>query len=484
MHAMLVAVMLFVPAAATAAGSTFAVVQQPGGKTIYIAPGGDDAANGLTPATAMATLESAQWRAGPGDTIEIAGGTYRWTGGTWLGIAGTPTNWIVVRARLRDGRPEKVVIQGDGQARERNYCLGTGGDHLDIRNLGCNDFAEFAVLIYGGHHVRLAGMTLTKLGNSGIAVYSDREGSRQAYEVLIENNRIVDTNRRWLGAVDKSGWGQGISMFGDRITVRGNQIGQTRGEGIGIAGVDNRVVANTVRDSCSVGIYLDTTSRSLIERNFVIQGKTAAARAFFATCQQSSFSNGAPLFGTGIQIASETSTYTALPQERLVGNTIRNNIVVNTRIGLAYGSYGFDAGGGDGMTATIIVNNSFVDGVERAVFIETGLRSQHRDTVIANNIFYWPSGNQQPSVLITAMTGLAFSSNLWSGIAAGSATGSGDVNADPRFTDVAGATPPAFRPVVGSPAQAAGNPAYRPTLDFYGQPRTGPSVDMGALIVR
>ena len=270
MHTMLVAVMLFVPAVATAAGSTFAVVQQPDGKTIYIAPGGNDAATGLTPGTAMATLESAQWRAGPGDTIEIAGGTYRWTGGTWLGIAGTPNNWIVIRARLRDGRAEKIIIQGDGQTRERNYCLGTGGDHLDIRDLGCNDFAEFGVLIYCGHHLQLSGMTLTKLGNSGIAVYSDREGGRQAYEITIKSNRIAETNRRWLGAIDKSGWGQGISMFGDRITLRSNQISQTRGEGIGIAGVDNRVVANVVRDSCTVGIYLDTTSRSLIERNFAI----------------------------------------------------------------------------------------------------------------------------------------------------------------------------------------------------------------------
>ena len=389
----------------------------------------------------MATLERAQWRAGPGDTIEIAGGTYRWTGGTWLGSAGTPTNWIVVRARQRDGQPEKVVIQGDGQARERNYCLGTGGDHLDIRNLRCNNFADFAVLIYGGHHLRLSGMTLTRLGNSGIAVYSDREGSRQAYEVLIENNRITDINRRWLGAIDKSGWGQGISMFGDRITVRSNQIGQTRGEGIGIAGVDNHVVTNIVRDSCTVGIYLDTTSRSIFERNFAVQGKTAASRTFFATCQRTATSNGAPVFGTGIQIASETSTYTARPQDRLVGNAIRNNIIVNARIGLAYGNYGLDAGGGDGMSSTTIVNNSFVDGVERAIFIETGLRSAHRAMVIANNIFYWPSGAERLSVLINDVAGFAFSNNLWSGLAAGIAAGNGDVNADPRFTDVAGTAP-------------------------------------------
>lgn len=50
--------------------------------TVYIAPGGDDSRSGLTPAQAMATLKNAQSRAAPGDTIEIAGGTYPWVEGT------------------------------------------------------------------------------------------------------------------------------------------------------------------------------------------------------------------------------------------------------------------------------------------------------------------------------------------------------------------------------------------------------------------
>ena len=135
-------------------------------------------------------------------------------------------------------------------------------------------------------------------------------------------------------------------------------------------------------------MYLDTASNAIAERNFVIQGVSAASKAFFATCQITSSSKGGPAFGTGIQIASETTSYTAVTAPCLVGNIIRNNVVINGRVGLQYGNYGFDAGGGDGMRDTIIANNILVGGRERAILIESGRRSGHSGNVIADNIFY------------------------------------------------------------------------------------------------
>ena len=372
---------------------------------------------------------------------------------------------------------------GDNRAgRPNNYCIGTGSAWIEIRGLTCENFAEFGILICGGHDIRLLNNTMRRLGNSGIAIYSDLQDRRQAYRMLVSGNVIADTNRRWAQTSGISGWGQGISVFGDNNVIRFNRISQTYGEGIGVAGVGNHVIGNTIGDSCSVGLYLDTASNAIVERNFVIQGVSAASQAFFATCQKTDTSNGLPAFGTGIQIASETSSYTTVTAPRLVGNVVRNNVVINGRVGLQYGNYGFDAGGGDGMRDTIIANNIFVGGRERTILIESGRRSVHAGNVIANNIFYWNGAPGGEPVAIDGAAGLRFSHNLWFGLAAGPAQGPGDVLGDPRFANAAGTRPSAFVPAASSPARGGGDVTYRPETDFYGAVR-GAAVDIGAFVI-
>ncbi|MBC7505619.1 MAG: hypothetical protein H7267_07850, partial [Sandarakinorhabdus sp.] len=198
-------------------------------------------------------------------------------------------------------------------------------------------------------------------------------------------------------------------------------------------------------------------------------------------CQIADYNNQ-PLFGNGIQIASETDTYTAKPQQRLVGNVIRNNIVVNARVGLFYGSYGYAAGGGDGMRDTLIVNNIFVGNRENAITLQAGLRSPHSNNIIANNLFYW-SGVLAPWVVsVDDGGGFGFLHNLWFGLVPGAAAGAGDVLADPRLANSGGTAPSAFIPATTSPARGAANPAFRPPNDFSGTVRPAPG-DIGAFVI-
>jgi Right handed beta helix region/Ricin-type beta-trefoil lectin domain-like len=469
------------------AGATFQVSQRAGGKTVYVSPTGNDRNSGLTKSQAMATLNSAQYRAQPGDTIEIAGGEYAWVDGIWLNIAGSADNWIVIRAEEVNGQPANVLIKGDYRKRPPFdvACIGTASSYLEIRNLSCENFSATGFVSIGGHHLSLVGNSFRSLGGTGIGFFSDRGKGLQAYEIRAENNTVINTNREWFQRYSEGGWGQGISMFGDAITVRNNRVSQTRGEGIGITGVGNWVIGNTVTESCATGIYIDTGSRALMEQNFILQGKNAEAAAFFNTCQTTPYSNNRPLFGTGIQIAAETTTYTAQPQERLVGNVIRNNLIINGRVGLYYGNYGFDTGGGDGMRDAKIINNTFVGSIERVMQFDPGRRGANSGNVIANNIFYWTGATNNNPVLIRDATGLSFSNNLWQGLTAGPATGTGDVAGNPNFSNASGESPDDFRIGPTSPASGRGNSAYRPQVDFFGSSRSVKSPpDIGAVLAR
>jgi hypothetical protein len=469
------------------AGATFTVTQSGRGKTIYIAPNGNDNNSGLSKSQAMATLNNAQYSAAGGDTIEIAGGEYAWLDGTWLNISGKADDWIVIRPELVNGQPANVVIKGDYRKLPpyNVSCIGTASSYLDIRNLTCENFSNTGFVAIGSHHLSLIGNTFRSVGGSGIGLYSDRDKGLQAYEIRAENNTVINTNREWYQRYSEGGWGQGISMFGDAITARNNRVSQTRGEGIGIAGVGNWVIGNTVDDSCATGIYIDTGSRALMERNFILQGKSTESVAFFNTCQTTPYSNNGPLFGTGIQVAAETTTYTTKPQERLLGNVIRNNIIVNGRVGFYYGNYGFDTGGGDGMRDSKIINNTFVGSRERMIFFDPGRRSANSGNVIANNIFYWTGATNDSPVLIRDTTGLSFSNNLWQGLAAGPAAGSGDVVGDSKFSNASGQSPDDFRIDLSSPAAAKGNTTYRPAVDYFGADRAAKTtLDIGAILAR
>src|SRR5262245_46414828 len=65
------------------------------GAQYWVANGGNDGADGLSAATAWATLVHAADQVGPGDTVHVLDGTYQ---GFYLTTSGTPGNPITFKA--------------------------------------------------------------------------------------------------------------------------------------------------------------------------------------------------------------------------------------------------------------------------------------------------------------------------------------------------------------------------------------------------
>lgn len=486
-------------------GASFVVRQLPNGQNLYVAPagaGGNDGNDGsrLRP---FATLQRAAASVTPGTTVWINGGVYNWPGGSWLPVDGTADNWVVVRpTESAAGQPDSVVIRGDGQLdAEGPACIATPGSYLDLRNLICDGFGSNGFLLLGAHHVRVLNSTVRNMGNSGIAIYKGYyppdPTQTPAYQIVIEGNTITNTNARWRGTDFRPPnvlppWGQGISAFGDDITIRNNRLDSTYGEGIGIIGMRIWAVGNTITNSCSPNLYLDTTSESLIERNLVAHNNPA----FFTGCPITNWSGGQPMSGSGIQVAAETDTYTGRPQPHLRNNTIRNNIIINTRQAFFYGSYAYDNGGGDGMKGMRIINNTFVGGTQALLALggkcadaanpsacNADPRVAHEDTEFANNIFYWTAPtNGNRVVSVDNGVGIAFRNNLWFSIGADAAAGLDDVNANPRFANAGGSTANDFRLTAGSAAIGKGSLADVTPFDYFGSPSsTRKRADIGAV---
>lgn len=437
-----------------AAGASFVVVQRPGGANLYVAPNGNNDNDGSRQRP-FATLARAAQSAGAGATIWIVGGCYRWPEGTWLPIDGRADNWVVIRpVETVAGKPDSAVIAGDGVFdAEGPACISTPGSYLDIRHITCESFGNAGFLLLGVHHVRVFGSTVRNVGGTDIAIYKGyyppQTTVTPAYQVVIDANNISNTNLRWKKTDFRSPnqlppWGQGVSVFADQVTVRNNRIDTTIGEGLGVIGAGIWAVNNKITNSCSPGLYRDTTSGSLLERNLVVNSNPA----FFANCSITNWSNGQPMTGSGIQAAAETDSYTGRPQPHLRDNVIRNNIVLNTRQAFFYGSYAYDNQGGDDMKGMCVVNNTFVCSAESLLFLgdkcidaanpvacRADPRSAHQDTVFANNTFYWtgPNAGKRVSAVDNAV-GLRFSNNLWFRASAAGAAGPGDVSDNPLFS--------------------------------------------------
>ena len=84
---------------------------------------------------------------------------------------------------------------------------------------------------------------------------------------------------------------------------------------------------------------------------------------------------------------------------------------------------------------------------------------------------------------VNGISNSSYTYDLWFGASASNAASSGDVGGNPNLSNPSGINPANYVPLAGSLAHGAGTPTYAPATDYFGNPRSPTSTDIGAALV-
>jgi hypothetical protein len=249
-----------------------------GAATLFVDPAGDDAGDCLSPATACATIQSAVDRSAPGDTVQLAPGTYAQRvlidDRERLRVAGGPG--VVLVPPAGEGEGHVISVNLSRQVELRDLTLtgngtvdGVGGVAInlsrgvEVESCVVQDFGGGGIAVFRDSSVNLRTGKILRNRFHGLRV--DRSSDAVVTgSPLAAGTAIVEDNQ-FAGVIVNGG---GVSFRGS-VLVTGNQIG-ILGEGAQVStccGEDFLTVTGNVVGISLRGGHLELRGPALIEAN-------------------------------------------------------------------------------------------------------------------------------------------------------------------------------------------------------------------------
>lgn len=240
--------------------------------TFYVRTAGNDANDGLTPATAFQSIRhAAESIFNAGDHVVVGPGTYR------EGDISPAHNGIENRL---------VVFSADTTGTQ------TGDPPGDVVIMPPpNDPAQttgFTVL--GRHDIVIEGFTIVGTADAGIFVAADRGKGINSHSISILNNTVRNSVKRGIdvsvdGSVQVTGnttsdnGSSGITVQGElgssaTLDVSNNTVTTSQGPGIVVQGVSSGSIdSNVISNSTDTGLQIRESSALIVSRNVVRNGQ-------------------------------------------------------------------------------------------------------------------------------------------------------------------------------------------------------------------
>jgi len=228
------------------------------------------------------------------------------------------------------------------------------------------------------------------------------------------------------------------------ITIRGNVVHESYGEGIGLFHTSHDCIVedNVCYANRAVEIYLDHSYNNIVRRNLC-----------YGTMDSTFHRNGSPSNGLWVNDENRHDIYSE-------NNHFYHNLVAYCRVGFGLGS---TRDPDSCFRNSVVYNNTFVD-------CEIGFHkgySCYDNSYIRNNIVWGISPNCTLFGGGSSTSGLAWEHNNWSSPVSGSPSGTGDVIGIPQLQKTMG-----WRSMKGGDLKAS---------DFALQP-TSPLIDKGTTL--
>jgi len=372
----------------------------------FVAPRGDDSADGLTPATALKTLASATPRLRPGDALRLQRGGV-WSETLRLTVSGEPKRPIRVVAY---GGGEPPTIDGGGKL---DIGIDASASYLSIDGLRVTGAAapdRGAITVWA--HDDISGVSIEHcdiVDNAGRGIWIAGEAGRQVGWVFVHHNTIdrnagcgflaTKLNVGWIVDNNLAGncgktvdpWQAAIRVWSAdvrQLYIANNRIdnglhGLERGAGMGVhideTGDGVCVVGNDIRHCDASGIEIENT-RGVLARDNVIFDVDTGIFVYRAGHSHRIEHNTVVARSLGIVLQGwlahgvDAGPETRVDGELLTGNTVTANVAVADR----WASLKLVGGGErlEGPHANIVADNAL--GGERPELVELGNR--HFDT--------------------------------------------------------------------------------------------------------
>ncbi|MFQ5399498.1 MAG: nitrous oxide reductase family maturation protein NosD [Anaerolineae bacterium] len=281
------------------------------GDTIYVAPDGNDDNAGNRPDAPFATLGRALCHVRPGQTVEIAPGTYRES--VIMGLFGDSSAPIVIHGTA-DAHSRPVL---DGESHRTMGIALVESNHIVIEGLEFRNYTDEGLFVLTGSDITIRNNRF--VGNGRASTDPEHEGEGfgvnvvGARDVIIEGNEAAE-NGPAADRVQKGFLGTGINTFElqDGI-IRDNHSHHNIGGGLLVEDGTNVLVENNRIDHNELdaggdywdgGIWLDGG------RDITLRGNVIADN-----------------HGPGVEISDEDLQYPEGSRGYLLtGNTITGNL--------------------------------------------------------------------------------------------------------------------------------------------------------------
>ncbi len=466
---------------------SFAVYANGYAATYYVRNGGDDSADGKSPATAWATIGKVNSHSfSAGDSVLFHEGD-TWTGATLgIGWSGTSSKQAVIGAYYVDaGQPQtgfrtrRPTIDGQKKYPSSHYAplVEVKGDNVRVQDLAIVNSQGRGIVFDSVSDDHAVNLVLSSIYDGSIKFLT-------CSGCLAEGNTVSDSDRVWPEA--HKTWSAAISANGSsNVVIRGNNVIHEYGEGINVfGGSKNSIIEhNYLFGVRAVGIYSDGAPSTTIRYNIVVGAN------------DSRFWRNGKASGAGIALNNESYHYAGHGGSQSTSVQSKNakiygNLVAYTNDGIAiWGQLD-----GSSFDNTMIYNNTLVD--NDVQFASLDNRPMPNSQFMNNILMSISSGTAD--VNSSSLSGLVAKNNYFSqGDPGGTFSSSGNVYKGLQLARMSGwrsVTDPAsvswrdFQIAPGGSTIGAGNstPLKNATandsynMDFNGKPHNRPP-DMGAI---
>ncbi|HLX62879.1 MAG TPA: PKD domain-containing protein [Planctomycetota bacterium] len=417
----------------------------------YVAPTGNDS-NAGTQSAPWVSINKGVDLYVPGDTIYLRAGTYTPSNSIYFYRAGSSTAPITFRAFPG----ESVILDGANMPASTTLVY-IAAQYFVMQDFELRNATLNGITIESTSFVTVRNCKVHDSKNSGIFV--GKGDMTSTHDITIDSCTVYNNVHMNDAHALSGGWSGALVAGGAvNVTFTNNTSYKNQGEGIIFYLADKcSAVGNTSHDNFGVNLYLDNATNTTVSGNLIYNSGDAT------------YYVDGTVPATGIQYANEVYNIS----NPSANNTIINNIFTQNNYAFVYGNYG----NGGGLKNFTFANNSMYLSNRELIHVDP---DAHSNAVFCNNICFQSSLGTQV-VLPTSLAGLSFSHNVWNGAAAGAASGSGDVNANPLFVNPGTFNAADYKLQANSPAAAMGMTVTAVTTDFFGTARTQP-LDCGAAV--